>query len=398
MKIMSINSGSSSVKVQLFEMPQETLIAKFSFEKIGFENSFGTVFYNNLKFDLKLDKFTQHQTCIKEVLNFCLEHKIIKDIYQIDGVGHRVVMGASYFNKSILINQEVEEKIKSLFSLAPLHNPANYNGIISFKKLIKNLKQVACFDTAYHTTLPPKNRVYPINLDYKNKHLIQKYGAHGISVNYVVNKYAQIKNKKVENLNVIVAHIGSGASISAIKNGKTLDTSMGYSPLGGIVMGTRSGDLDPSVVLKLVEIHNGDYKKVLDILNKESGVLGISGLWNDMRDIEDNYQINENAKLAFDIFCQKIVNFIGMYAINFDSLDAIILCAGVGEKSPMMQNTLKPYLKNIGVDVLEKNKSEIRNNFTYLSKKESKIDYLVIPTNEELMIAQDTYKILNGDN
>lgn len=394
MKIMSLNSGSSSVKIQLFEMPSETVIAKFSFEKIGFIGSFGTIKYNQQTFKVELEDNSSHDVCIKKAIEFCLEKNIIKNILEIKGVGHRVVMGADLFAKSELINQDVEEKIIELFELAPLHNPANYAGIKAFKSLMPGCAQVACFDTSFHANMPKENVYFPIKQKYANEYNIKRYGAHGTSCKFVVQEYAKICNKPLNEVNVIVAHIGSGASITSVKNGVSYDTSMGYSPLGGIAMGTRSGDLDPSCVIKMIEVHNGDYQKVLNILNKESGLLGVSGISNDMRDIQECYNSNESAKLAFDILCKRIIDFIGSYAIKFAKLDAVILTAGIGEQSQMLQQALKNDLQNIGVDVIKDDICDIRNGVKYFSTSSSKVDYLTIPTNEELMIARDTFELI----
>lgn len=301
-------------------------------------------------------------------------------------------MGADIFNESVLINDYVEEKIQELYNLAPLHNPANYEGIVSFKNLNSKIKQVACFDTSFHQTMPLVNQRFTINKKYSLEHKIQRYGAHGTSVKYVINEYAKKMNKNIEQLNVIVAHIGNGSSVTSVMNGKSFDTSMGYSPLGGVMMGTRSGDLDPSCVLKLVEIHNGDVNLVNDILNKQSGLLGVSNFSNDMRDIIKNKDALEDSYLAYEMFVKRIIDYIGMYAIKYEKLDAVIFCAGIGENELHFHDSLKPYLKNIGIEMAQQ--KEVRNSLQFLSTKESKIDYVIIETNEELMIAKDTYEIL----
>lgn len=393
MKIISVNSGSSSVKMQVFEMPSEKLLIKIGFEKVGFKDSFAVIKTNNEKEKILLSDYYTHSMCISKTMEILKNKKIISSIDDISGVAHRVVMGADKFETSVIINESVEKTIKSLFDMAPLHNPANYSGIQAFKESKKDIKQVASFDTAYHQTMPLENYVFPISYEYYEKHKIRRFGAHGISVNFVTKEYAKIKNKKMEDVNIIVCHIGAGASITSIVNGKSFDTSMGLTPLGGIMMGTRSGDIDPSVILELMKINDFDVEKVSEILNKKSGLLGVSELSNDMRDILANKEINAKAKLAYQIFINRIVEIVASYAIKYKKLDGIVLCAGVGENESEIQKELSKYFNNLGI-LSHNSKQERVNGVEFLSTHNSPIDLLVIETNEELMMARDAYNLL----
>lgn len=393
MKVISLNSGSSSVKIKLFIMPSEEVIMDASYERVGFDNSFVTYKFNGKKQTIEFERNLSHKQCIKRFFNFLINEEIIENYDDIKCVGHRVVMGADYFPSSVIINSDVESKIESLYDLAPLHNPHNHEGIKAIKEISNNIIQVACFDTAFHQSMSDLDRVFPIDFKYF-KQGIKRYGAHGISVNYIVNEYANFKNISTSDVNVIVCHLGSGSSITSVENGKSVDTSMGYSPLGGIMMGTRSGDLDPSVVLKLLEIE-GDVNKVNNILNKNSGLLGVSEISNDLRDILSTKENNKQAKLAYDLFIKRVAEKIGSYAIKQENLDAIILTAGIGENSFDVQHDLQKYLKNIG---FVPGQTKVNKAWSQFSDDNSKLSFYAKTTNEELMIARDCLQLIMEDS
>lgn len=392
MKIISLNSGSSSVKIKLYDMTNELVLASASYERVGFDNSFAKVSVKSISQEILFNKCYTHENCIFHFFEYIKEENVINDIYDISCVGHRVVMGADYFSKSVVIDNDVEKKIFKLYDLAPLHNPHNHHGIKAIKKLAPDMLQTATFDTAFHQSIPVKNQIFPI--DYKYYEMgIKRYGAHGISVDFIVEEYAKMMNKEKSDVNIIVAHLGNGSSITSIKDGKSTDTSMGYSPLGGIVMGTRSGDLDPSVVLKLLELE-GDIKHVNDILNKNSGLKGISGISNDLRDILRLRDTNERAKLAYDIFIKRVVEKIGSYAIKNHKLEAVILTAGIGENSFDIHHDIQKYLGNIGFE--NDDVVELENGWTRFSATNSKLGFYCKNTDEELKIARSAKNIIEG--
>ena len=351
MKILVINSGSSSIKYKLFEMPQETLIARGVIEQIGEKGSSVKNHYEGLKI-------------------------ILEKINSVDAVGHRVVHGAERFKESVIINKEVISKIRQCSSIAPLHNPANLAGILACKRLLPGIRQVAVFDTAFHQTIPAYAYIYGLPYEYYQKYGIRKYGFHGTSHHYVAHEASRILKKPLSKLKIITCHLGNGCSITAVDKGKSVDTSMGFTPLEGLVMGTRCGDIDPALVPHIMKLKRLDSHSMEKILNKASGLKGISGISNDMRllDIQAK-KGNRRAKLAIDIFSYRIKKYIGAYTAVMNGCDALVFTAGIGEHQKSVRD-------------------EICKGLFYCSGRKPKI--LVIPTNEELMIARQACKLIGG--
>jgi acetate kinase len=349
MKILVINSGSSSIKYKLFDMPSQRLILKGGVDQIGEEGSKCTNHYDGLK-------------------------NILKEIKSVDAVGHRVVHGAEKFKKPTLVDQNVIKGIKKCCAIAPLHNPANLAGILACQKLLPGVKQVVVFDTAFHQSIPEHAFIYGLPYDYYQKMGIRKYGFHGTSHEYVAHEASRILNKPLDKLNLITCHLGNGCSITAIKKGKSVDTSMGFTPLEGLVMGTRCGDTDPALITHIMHKKRIDTKEMDRILNKESGLKGISGISNDVRVLEKKVKAgNKRAKLALDIFVYRIRKYIGAYTAVLSDLDALIFTAGVGENQAKVRENI------------------CRNLFSCLGKNPK---IMVIPTDEELMIARQTFKLI----
>ena len=395
MKILVLNSGSSSLKYQVIDMETEETIAKGYFERIGQPNSFLSHKVNGVK-----HKFQREAKNHEEAISFVLDrltndhYGIIKDLSELQGIGHRIVHGGEKFSDSVLITDEVIEGIKECSDLAPLHNPAAILGIEACKKVVPNMKMVAVFDTAFHQTIPKERYIYPIPYKYYEKYGIRKYGFHGTSHQYVANRVAEMLNKDINNLKVVSCHLGQGASICAVKNGKSVETSMGLTPLGGIPMGTRSGDLDPSVVTYLMKKENFSYEEVDEILNKKSGVYGVSRVSMDFRDIEFETLVGgTHAKLSLDIFCYLIAQYIMKCAVAMSGIDVLTFTAGVGEKSPYCRELICKNLKFLGAK-LNLVKNEVKGEEAIISTNDSKLQICVVPTNEELMIARETAKFI----
>lgn len=393
-KVIAVNAGSSSLKFQLFEMDDETVITSGVVERIGLEDSIFTIKYNGEK-DVKTMSIPTHKEAVALLLQTLIEKKIVNTLEDIKGVGHRVVQGGSYFQGSAVIDDYVVEKIDELKSLAPLHNPAHLTGYYAFKEAIPNAGAVAVFDTAFHQTLEPRCFVYPIPYRFYEEHKIRKYGAHGTSHFYVSSRARELLGNP-DHSKVIVAHLGAGGSLSCVKDGKCLNTSMGFTPLAGIMMGTRSGDLDASVVEYLVNTLNIDMKEVIKILNKESGLLGISGVSSDFRDVQKAAEEgNERAKLALDIFFRRVIAYIGRYFIALGGCDAICFTAGIGENSAYARKEILTLVSEALGIVIDDDANENGKGERLITKPESKIKVFVIPTNEELVIARDTKRLLN---
>ena len=397
MKILVLNSGSSSLKYQLIDMEDEKVLAKGNFERIGQYNSFLTHKVGDKK--LKFEKpVSNHEKAITFVLNRLLskEYGVIKSVEEIDGIGHRIVHGGEKFTKPVIINEEVLKEIEDCIELAPLHNPAAILGINACLNVMPGKTNVAVFDTAFHQTIPEKSYIYPIPYRYYEKYKIRKYGFHGVSHEYVANRVAEIIGKPIEDLKIVNCHLGQGASICAIKDGKSVDTSMGFTPLGGISMGTRSGDLDPSVVTYIARLRNHTPDEMDEILNKKSGVYGISEVSVDFRDIEQEAgEGNKKAVMALENFAYLVAQYIAKYAVSMGGIDVITFTAGVGEKGPISRKQICDYLKFLGVE-LDEEKNKIRNEEVKISMPDSKIEVYVVPTNEELMIARDTANLLKN--
>lgn len=389
-KTIAINAGSSSLKWQLYKMPEEEVLASGIIERIGLKDSISTVKFDGKKESETLD-IADHTQAVKILLDDLLKYEIISAYDEITGVGHRVVAGGEIFKQSVLIDDEVLAQIEDLSSLAPLHNPANAAGIRAFKDILPEITSVAVFDTSFHTTMPKHAYLYPIAQKYYTDYQVRKYGAHGTSHMYVSQEAAKVLGRPLEELKLITAHIGNGVSITANYHGQSVDTSMGFTPLAGPMMGTRSGDIDPAIIPYLVE-HVPELKDaadVVNVLNKESGLAGVSGISSDMRDIEAGLQDkNPDAVLAYNVFIDRIKKFIGQYFAVLNGADAIVFTAGMGENAPMMRNDVIAGLSWFGIE-LDPEKNASRGFAGDISTPDSKVKVLVIPTDEELVIARD---------
>ncbi|AIG24993.1 acetate kinase [Brevibacillus sp. 7WMA2] len=392
--VLSVNCGSSSLKYQLFDMPSERVLAKGLMERIGMEDSMSSFQVGDgekLKETLDLK---DHEVAVKKLIALLTdpEKGAIKDITELDGVGHRVVHGGETFKDSILVTDEVIKKLEELSELAPLHNPANIMGITAFQKILPSVPAVAVFDTAFHQTMPAKSYLYSIPTEYYEKYGIRKYGFHGTSHKYVMQRAAELLDRPVEKLRLISCHLGNGASLAAIYRGKSIDTSMGFTPLAGLPMGTRSGDIDVALLPYLQQKTGLSVDQLVDVLNKKSGLLAVSGLSSDLRDIESAAENNdERAELSLQIFVEKIRNYIGSYAMQMNGVDAIIFTAGIGENSDIIRGRVLDKLEWMGV-YFDRSKNNVRGKETDLTFDHSPVKAFIIPTNEEVMIARDTMK------
>jgi acetate kinase len=396
MKVLVINSGSSSIKYQLLNMDNENVLAKGLVERIGIDGS-RIVHKVNGEKNIIEDDIPNHEKGLKMVLDLLVssDHGVLESLEEIDAVGHRVVHGGERFASSVRINKEVLDTIELMSFLAPLHNPANVMGIKASMELLPNADQVAVFDTSFHQTMPQTSYLYAIPYEYYEKYKIRRYGFHGTSHRYVAKRAAEILGEKPEDLKIITCHIGNGASVAAVKNGKSIDTSMGFTPLEGLAMGTRSGDLDPAIIEFICKEEEITPKEMLNILNKKSGMLGITKKYSDMRDIEDNAIEGEKvSRMAFDIYEYRIAKYIGAYAAAMNGVDAIVFTAGVGENSPIMREEIaEKYLGYLGVKI-DKEINDFKGEEKIVSTEDSKVKLMVVPTNEELMIARDTKEIV----
>lgn len=387
---MAINAGSSSLKFQLFEMPEEKVLTKGLVERIGLPNSIFTISVNGEKITQTLD-IKNHEQAVDMMLDEMKKHGIIQDINDLDGTGHRVVQGGDIFETSALVTDEVEKQIEELCELAPLHNPANLMGIRAFRKMLPNIPHVAIFDTSFHTTMPEEAFLYSLPYKYYQDYGIRKYGAHGTSHKFVAERAAELLDRPIEQLRIITCHIGNGASIAAVEGGKSVDTSMGFTPLAGVTMGTRSGNLDPAIIPFLMEKTGKTAQEVINVLNKESGLLGISGISSDLRDIEQKAEEgDERAILALDVFASRIHKYIGSYATRMKGLDAIVFTAGVGENSDIVRARVLEGLEFMGVYWDPKLNAGLRGKEAFINYPHSPVKVMVIPTDEEVMIARDT--------
>lgn len=397
MKVLVINCGSSSLKYQLINMDNEVVLAKGICERIGIEGSF-------LKHQPgEGDKITiekpmpTHTEAIQSVLEALTNsiHGVIKNMSEINAVGHRVVHAGEKFATSVIINDAVMDALNECIELAPLHNPPNIIGIEACKKIMPNVPMVGVFDTAFHQTMSKEAYIYAIPYELYEKHKIRRYGFHGTSHKYVSERAAEFLGKPLSELKIITCHLGNGASISAVKNGKSVDTSMGFTPLEGLVMGTRAGDMDPAIVTFLQEKEGLTATQVNDLLNKKSGVLGISKLSSDFRDIEEAAEAgNENAQLALEIYNYRVKKYIGAYMAAMNGADAIVFTAGLGENSDVVRAAICKDMEFLGIK-LDLQKNNVRGKLTDISAEGSRVKVLIVPTNEELMIARDTKVLLN---
>lgn len=395
MKILVINCGSSSLKYQLFDMDNEEVLVKGLVERIGIDGS-------RLKQEKGDDEYIieedmkDHTEAVKHVFDAITdkENGVISDLSEIDAVGHRFVHGGEKITKSVVIDDEVKEAVKEYSKFAPLHNPANMMGLEACEKLLPNVKNVAVFDTAFHQSMPEENFLYGIDYKYYEDQAVRKYGFHGTSHDFITQKTAKVLEKDQKDLNMISCHLGNGSSICAVKEGKSFDTTMGLTPLEGLVMGTRSGDLDPTVVTFLMNEYGYDIKKMDNVLNKESGVLGVSGVSSDFRDLENAANDgNKRADIALKMFANRAKRYVAGYMAEIGKTDAIVFTGGIGENSATMRADIMKGFEQFGIKI-DPEKNNVRGGCHLISTDDSKVKVFVIATNEELMIARDTKKLV----
>ena len=394
MKVLVLNSGSSSLKYQVIDMETEKTLVKGNFERIGQPKSFVTHKVNGQKHIFEREA-RNHEEAIEFVLDrLTNEHYgVLKSLDELAGIGHRVVHGGEKFSSPVLINDDVIEEIRKCSDLAPLHNPAAVLGMEACKKVVPNMKMVAVFDTAFHQTLPKERYIYPIPYEYYEKYGVRKYGFHGTSHQYVAERVAHLLNKDVKDLKIVNCHLGQGASVCAIQNGKSVETSMGLTPLGGVVMGTRSGDLDPSVVTYMMNKENLTPEEIESILNKEAGAYGISRVSMDFRDIEaEAASGGHHAKLALKIFHNTVTAYIVKCIVAMGGIDVLTFTAGVGEKGQDSREAICDDLKIFGIELDKEKNQKIKGLEAKISNENSNVLVYVVPTNEELMIAKETIK------
>lgn len=396
MKVLVINCGSSSLKYQLIDMENETALAVGLVERIGIEGSILTQKVEGREKYIIQKPMQDHKDAIKYVLGALVdkENGVISDMSEITAVGHRVVHGGEKYSQSVLIDDAVMEALEECAKIAPLHNPPNIIGINACKALMPNTPMVGVFDTAFHQTMPEEAYIYPLPYELYEKHGVRKYGFHGTSHKYVSSVAAQTIGKDIKDLKIITCHLGNGASIAAIKDGKSIETSMGFTPLEGIAMGTRSGSIDPAIIKFLMDELKMNINEATDLLNKKSGVFGISGVSSDFRDIEAAAKEgNKRAELALKVFYYKVKKFIGSYAAVMGGVDCIVFTAGLGENSPETRAHICEGLEFLGVQI-DGARNKVRGKLTEISSEDSKVKVFLVPTNEELMIARDTKELV----
>jgi acetate kinase len=396
MKVLVINCGSSSLKYQLIDMSNENLLAKGIVERIGIEGSILTQKVEGRQNFVVKQPMKDHKEAIKLVLDALVdaENGVIGDMSEISAVGHRVVHAGEKYSSSVIITDEVMKALEDCVKLAPLHNPPNIVGINACKALMPNTPMVAVFDTAFHQTMPEHAYIYPIPYELYNEYAIRRYGFHGTSHKYVSQIAAETMGRDIKDLKIITCHLGNGSSVTAIKSGKSVDTSMGFTPLEGLAMGTRSGSIDPAIVTFLMEEKNLSAKEVNDLLNKKSGAFGISGVSSDFRDIEDAAaEGNKRAELALTVFNYRVKHYVGAYAALMGGVDCIVFTAGLGENSPETREAVCENMEFLGVKI-DKEKNRVRGKLTEVSTTDSAVKVFLIPTNEELMIARDTKELI----
>lgn len=393
MKILSVNAGSSSLKFQMYEMPQEQVLISGVFERIGLDNSFYTIKINGEK-TRKDAELKDHSVAVSILTQELLDNKVIDSLDEIRGVGHRLVHGGDKYSKSVIINDDVIKTVEELSDLAPLHNPANLMGVRAFMKSIPSAIQVGCFDTAFHQTMKEDRFLYAIPYEWYKEHGVRKYGFHGMSHRYVSNRASELLDK--EFCNVIVCHLGNGGSISAIRDGRCIDTTMGFTPNAGIVMGSRSGDIDYSMIPYIMKKTKMTLEEVDNALNKKSGMLGISGVSSDFRDIDEAIAKKDpRSIMAHYLYVNSIVGYIARFYVELGGVDAICFTAGVGENAPHVRRMIMDRLSCLGIKVDRDKNEEIRfGKEGLVSKEDSSVPCYVIPTDEEVMIARDTFNLI----
>jgi len=398
MKVLVFNCGSSSIKYKLFEMQTNEVLAQGGIEKIGMEGSFlKLTLPDGQKVDIK-HAVPEHQTGVELILSVLTskEYGCLNSLSEIDAVGHRVVHGGEKFNASVLITDEVIKRVEECVDLAPLHNPSNLIGIRAVEKLMPTIPQVAVFDTAFHQTMPPKAYIYGLPYSYYLDYGIRRYGFHGTSHRYVSKRACEILGVPYEHQRIITAHIGNGASLAAIKNGRSIDTSMGMTPVDGLLMGTRAGEIDPGVLTFISEKKNMRASEISDLLNKQSGVLGVSGVSSDMRELEEAVQAgNERAILAKEMYNYRIKKYVGSYAAVLGGVDILVFTGGVGENQWSTRSEVCANMEFMGIKLDESKNIGMRGKEMIISASDSKVTVIVVPTEEEFMIAKDTVEILS---
>ena len=390
MKILSVNAGSSSLKFQLYEMPEEKVLISGLMERIGIGNSFYTIKVNGEKIKKEVE-LENHAQAFEALVNELKENNVVESLDDIKGIGHRVVQGGDYFDKTVVCDDEVLAKIEELSTLAPLHNPAALTGIKAAKEVFPNAVQTAVFDTAFHQTMPKENYLYALPMSWYTDYKVRRYGAHGTSHKFVAQRMNEILGR--EDTKLITCHIGNGASISAVVNGKCLNTSMGLTPNAGLIMGTRCGDIDASIIPYIMDKTGLSPKEIDNAINKQSGLLALSGKSSDSRDIEDGIATgDENCILAQKIYVRRIVDYIAKYYVEMNGCDAIIFTAGIGEKSIITRKDIINELSSLGI-YLDEEANNVRSEERLISTKDSKVECWIVPTDEELMISKDTYEL-----
>ena len=391
MKVLVVNAGSSSIKYQLYEMPEATVLAKGMVECIGEMNACLSMTYNGKKFEAK-QEIDDHRQGVELILATLARKDmgIIDSMEDIDAVGHRVVHGGEEFTDSVLIDEDVIASLEKYSDLAPLHNPPNLVGIRAAQKALPNAVQVACFDTAFHASIPPVAYMYTLPYEIYEKFRVRRYGFHGSSHRYVAVRAAEMLGKPLSECNLITCHLGNGCSITAIKNGKSIDTSMGLTPLEGLMMGTRTGDFDPAILFYLAE-KGYSLDDLNTLCNKKSGLLGVSGKSNDMRTLIDiAEQGDERSQLAIDIFCYRIKKYIGSYTAALGTLDAVVFTGGIGENNADIRRKVAGEMPQIGIEICDEKNNAIRGEETVINTDDSRVKVFIIPTDEEVVIARDT--------
>lgn len=397
-KVLAVNSGSSSLKFKLFEMPSEAVIASGLIERIAIPGSQTTIKYGNGKVYKHQGTVKNHGEAVNNLMELLISLGIIEKYSEITGVGHRVVAGGEYFSKSVVVTDEVIRKIKNITELAPLHNPANLIGIQAFKEMLPDACSVVVFDTAFHQTMPEENFLYSVPYEWYEKLGVRRYGAHGTSHRYVASEAAKLMGRPLKDLKLVTCHLGAGSSLCAIKNGKSFDTSMGFTPLTGVTMATRSGDVDVSMIAFVMDkLGINSISEMIYTLNKESGLAGISGVSSDMRDILSVSHAKHRARLAIDIFVKDIVKYIGQYYFEMGGIDGIVFTAGIGENSAVIRKMIMERLSFMNITI-DNEKNEEQDGATVISGEDSAITMMKIPTNEELMIARDVMELKNKKN
>ena len=394
-KIISVNAGSSSLKFQLFEMPSEEVLTSGIAERIGLEEGIFTIKYNGEKHTQNLP-IKDHKVAVDLLLKALVEHHIVNDLEEIKGAGHRIVQGGSYFSSSAVVDEDVVNKVEELSDLAPLHNPAHLIGYRAFKEALPKINHVFVFDTAFHQTMTPESYLFPVPMEWYENFKVRRYGAHGTSHQYVSHRCAELMGKDVKDLKIITCHLGNGASITAVDGGKCINTSMGLTPLGGIMMGTRCGDIDPAIIPFVMKKTGMTPDEMDNALNKKSGMLGISGISSDARDIENAVaEGNERAILTQELYVNRAINVIGGYYMQLGGCDALVFTAGLGENDTNLRHQICEKLeKAIDLKMNYELNDKTRGKELRISTDDSKIQAWIVPTNEELMIARDTYSLL----